>query len=62
MGGLQQEGNVTIDFGDKTKVNLRVETHALRQNGPDVRHANVEVTNQIKNRNKVISNTHIVDN
>ena len=40
----KQEGNVTIDFGDKTKVNLRVETHPLKQNGPGVRHANVEVT------------------
>ncbi len=26
----KQEGNVTIDFGDKTKVNLRVETHPLK--------------------------------
>lgn len=55
----KQEGNVTIDFGDKTKVNLRVETHSLKQNGPSVRHANVEVTRQVKNKNKVISNKHI---
>ncbi len=57
----KQEVNATIDFGDKTKVNLRVESHPLKQGGPDVRHANIEVTRQIKNKNKVIRNDHIVD-
>ncbi|MEM9103843.1 MAG: polymorphic toxin-type HINT domain-containing protein, partial [Pseudomonadota bacterium] len=57
----KQEVNATIDFGDKTKVNLRVETHPLKQNGPDVRHANVEVTRQVKNKNRVTRNDHIVD-
>jgi len=57
----KQEGNATIDFGDKTKVNLRVESHPLKQNGPDVRHANVETTKQFKNKNKVTSNKHITD-
>ncbi len=56
----KQEGNATVDFGNGTKVNLRVESHPLKQNGKDVRHANVEVTRQVKNKNKVISNKHIV--
>lgn len=57
----KQEGNATIDFGDKTKVNLRVESHPLKQGGQDVKHANVEVTKEVKNKNKVISNKHIID-
>lgn len=57
----KQEVNATIDFDDSTKVNLRVESHPLKHNGPNVKHANVEVTRQIKNKNKVISNKHIVD-
>ena len=57
----KQEGNVTLDFGDGTKANLRVETHPLSQNGPPIRHGNVEVTKQVKNKNKVIKNTHITD-
>ncbi len=57
----KQEGNVTIDFGDKTKVNLRVETHPLKQNGPPTKHGNVEIIRQVKNKNKIISNKHITD-
>ena len=57
----KQEGNVTLDFGDGTKANLRVETHPLSQNGLPIRHGNVEVTKQVKNKNKVIKNTHITD-
>jgi RHS repeat-associated protein len=53
-----QEGNVTLHSG-KTQVNLRVETHPLKPGGPPVRHANVEVTQRIKNKNKVIENRHI---
>jgi RHS repeat-associated protein len=53
-----QEGNVTLQSGN-TSVNLRVETHPLKTNGPPVRHANVEVTKRVKNKNKVIENTHI---
>jgi len=57
----KQEVNGTIDFGDGTSVNVRVESHPLKQNGPDVRHANVEVTRKAKNKNKVIRNKHITD-
>lgn len=45
-----QEANATIDFGNKTKVNLRVETNPLKPNGPDVRHANVEVIQKVRNK------------
>jgi RHS repeat-associated protein len=55
-----QEGNVTIDFGEGVRVNLRVETHALSRNGPPIRHANVETI--IKSlRSKSIENVHITD-
>jgi RHS repeat-associated protein len=53
-----QESNVTLHSGN-TQVNLRVETHPLKPNGPPVRHANVEVTQKVKNKNIVIDNKHI---
>ena len=55
-----QEGNVTLASGNK-QANLRVETHPMKQNGPPVRHVNVEVTKKVKNKNKVVSNTHITE-
>jgi RHS repeat-associated protein len=57
----QQEGNATIDFNDGTKVNIRVETHPLKQGGENVRHANVEQTKKVKNKNKVTEKKHIKD-
>jgi hypothetical protein len=57
-----QEGNVTLDFGDGDKVNLRVETHPLKTGGDPVRHANVEVIKTRPNgKTKKISNEHILE-
>lgn len=55
-----QEGNVTLSSGN-TRVNLRVETHPLKTNAPPVRHANVEVLKQVKNKTEKISNKHITN-
>ena len=55
-----QEGNITIQFDDTTKINLRVETHPLKKNGPPVRHGNVETIT--KKANKTTKrNVHITD-
>lgn len=55
-------GNVTLNLGEGTNVNLRVETHPLETGGPPVRHANVEVTQRnARGQNKVKENTHTVD-
>jgi hypothetical protein len=56
-----QEGNVTLDFGDGNRVNLRVETHPLEKGGDPVRHANVEVVETVNGKSKVTENTHIVE-
>ena len=55
-----QEGNVTLNLGGGTKVNLRVETHSLKPGNPPVRHANIEImkTNS-RGKNKVVKNIHI---
>jgi RHS repeat-associated protein len=57
-----QEGNVTISHPSQpgTRVNVRVETHALKPGGPPVRHVNVETVKQgPKNRPQVVENKHI---
>ena len=57
-----QEGNVTLDLGGGTKVNLRVETHPLKPGGPPVNHANVEVMKTTsRGKNKVVKNIHITE-
>jgi hypothetical protein len=59
-----QEGNVTISHPSQpgSRVNVRVETHALKPGGKPVRHANVErVEPGAKNRPVVVSNTHITE-
>ncbi len=48
-----QEGNVTLDFGKEGRINIRVETHPLEQNGPLVRHGNVDVIKQVGGKNTV---------
>jgi hypothetical protein len=57
-----QEGNISISHPSQpgTRVNVRVETHPLKPNGPPVRHANVEVVEPgPKNRPRVVENKHI---
>jgi len=55
-----QEGNVTLDFGQQGRINLRVETHPLTPGRPFVRHANVETVKQVGPK-KVLANIHITD-
>ena len=59
--GLKQEGNVTLDFGGGSRVNVRVETHPLKSGGPPTRHANVEVVDKVNGKNVVRRNDHITD-
>ena len=54
-----QEGNVTLSAGGNTRVNIRVETHPLKPNGPPVRHANVEVIRTVRGKHRKVENTHI---
>jgi RHS repeat-associated protein len=57
-----QEGNISISHPSQpgARVNVRVETHPLKPNGPPVRHANVEVVKPgPKNRPRVVENKHI---
>lgn len=56
---LKQEGNVTLDYGSGSRVNVRVETHPLSKDGPPKRHANVEVVETVKNKSRVKKNVHI---
>ena len=53
-----QEGNITLDFGEGKRTNIRVETHPLRRGGPPVRHANIENVTDSGGR-KSIQNRHI---
>ena len=48
---FMQEGNVTLDFANKGRVNIRVETHPLTRGGPPVRHANVEDVSIVNGKN-----------
>ena len=60
--GQHQEGNVTLDFGQGNKVNVRVETHPLESGGVPVRHANVEVIKTtVKGKPKRVQNEHILE-
>jgi hypothetical protein len=56
-----QEGNVTLDFGEQGRVNVRVETHPLRPGGPPQRHGNVEVIKNVNGKLVKESNVHITD-
>jgi hypothetical protein len=56
---LKQEGNVTLDFGEGSRVNVRVETHPIPgSKGIPKRHANIEVVEKVKNKNVVRQNIH----
>jgi hypothetical protein len=51
---------LTLDFGKKGRINIRVETHPLKPGDPPVRHANVESITE-SGRKMIIQNTHITE-
>lgn len=59
--GPNQEGNITLDFGEGNRVNIRVETHPLESGGEPERHANVEVVETRRGKSRTTENTHIVE-
>lgn len=56
-----QEGNVTLDFGEQGRVNVRVETHPLKPGGPPERHANVEVVKDVGGKPVKVRSDHITE-
>jgi hypothetical protein len=56
-----QEGNVTLDYGEAGRVNVRVETHPLKPGGPPQRHGNVEVIKDVNGKPVKERKDHITD-
>ena len=54
-----QEGNATINFGEGTSTNIRIETHPLTPGGDPIRHGNVETFETVGGRKVLRDNVHV---